>query len=355
VPLAARMQKGGGGLVGVQLQQLVNFAGVGQFFKEPLSLVIAGVGTEQYAVDLSQVTVLMGPAQAVKVFGGLGEGVAAAAVGEGCSESAEGGDGSPVEEVAVVAAGEGCAVGAGDGKAREKELATAAGREVCMESPGVGELGFGEGSEEPALSAHATAGSGNITTVEGTTYTFCPPSVTYLEAGKPTESLSLVCNGKVLAAPRTLLDSGANINGIPLRVALACGAKFSDKQRMALRGASKTPSTTLGRVTTELDICLCLGTTSSVTLRLPLHVVDTGDNKSWDLLLGTGFLAAIGAKIDFLTSTLTFRPQLINTPNADKAAIAKLATHTIPITTTTNNPSAAYLRDLLSPATGGAP
>jgi hypothetical protein len=77
VPAAARLQKGVGGTVGVQLQQLVNFAGLGEYFKEPLPLLVAGVGTEQYAVDLSQVTVLMGVGQAAKIFGGVGGGVQA--------------------------------------------------------------------------------------------------------------------------------------------------------------------------------------------------------------------------------------------------------------------------------------
>jgi hypothetical protein len=320
VPLAVRAPRGGGGLVHVPLQQLIDYGGLGEMFKEALPMVVTGVGTEQYAMDTSKVMVLMGAAQAVKVFGGR-----------------EGGVRAYVAEADVALKEVGSVVGLG----RELE-------------PLGGELEPLGGELEPLGEAVVTAVSAAATTtVQGTIHTFCPPAVTCIEAGPLEESIALVHKGKVVARPRSLADSGANVNAITRQTAEASGAKFSKEQQLALKGAAKNPTSTLGRVTTEMDICLCLGTSSSVRLRLPLHVVDTGDNPSWDLLLGTGFLAAIGANIDFLSSTLTFRPELINTPNADEAAIAKLSTHTIPITTTTANPSAAYFRDLVSPPTGG--
>lgn len=331
VPLAARVQKGGAGGVRVSLQQLVDYAGMGEFFKEALPLVVSGVGTERYAVDMSQLEVLMGAAQAVKVFGGasLGGGGSAEAV----VASAERGD---MESTSLKG---------GDFEGGDKKFAGQGDEST--------DLGGGQGGGPHHLERPTAAAADEAVPVQGTTHTFQAPSVTYLESSEPAGGITLACNGKVLARPRTMLDSGANINGIPLRVALACGAKFSKEQRVALQGTSRTPSSTLGRITTELDVCLCLGTAHSITLRLPLHVVDTGSSRSWDLLLGTGFLTAIGATINFMTSTLSFLPELINTPNADKAALSKLATHTIPLTTTTDHPSAAFLRDLRGPATGG--
>lgn len=323
VPVGARMSKGGAGLVSVPLQQLLNFGGLGEYVTEPMPLVVSGVGAEQYAMGLGQVSVLMGAAQAVQIFGGVREGPQA-------NYSELLGEQGTVGWIGVAAE-------CGEGGSGEAEGPTVAAGDA-------GELGGLESGR----------GSSTITTTPLTERRFEPPSVTYVEASTPEEGISLTVgdSDEVLCCLRALIDSGANINGISLRLAMKLGLKFCTKQRMALRGASKLPSSTLGRVTTEVDVVFCHNTTHRLYLRLPLHVIDTGENQSWDLLLGTGFLAMIGAKLDFLHSTLSYTPQLIDVPNTDASTIANLSYHTIPITTVNANPTAAFMRDLVGPAAG---
>jgi hypothetical protein len=325
VPMGARLPRGGAGLVQVPLQQLLNFAGVGGYITEPMPLVVSGVGAEQYAMGVGQVSVLMAPALVGQIFGGAGGGPQAnASNGTGEQGHESGGEGT---------GGKGTGEGAAEANTITTTTLPGGERRFCVDFRDLEEL---------------------TTIVPGTEREFEAPSVTYLEATEAARCVSLLCgrSKEFLCTVRAMLDSGANVFAIARWLAEALQLNINTNDSMALRGASKLPSSTMGSITTEIDITLCHGTEHEVVVRVPLQVVDTGDRKDWGLLLGTGFLALVGGKLDFLHSTFAYRPRLMHTPN--HAPTTNLATHTLPITTTISNPSDAFMRSLMGPAASGA-
>lgn len=150
-----------------------------------------------------------------------------------------------------------------------------------------------------------------------------------------------------------MLDSGATVVLMNHSLAVQAGVQYSPEHSLALQIADATTSRTLGKVTSNVDIALCYGTPGQVILRMPIHVIKTPKQQRWGLLLGTGFLNTIGACLDFFGSRLSYRPHLLDAPEADPDSEEQqptLQVYTIPILTTTNNPSPEFFADLLAPS-----
>lgn len=192
------------------------------------------------------------------------------------------------------------------------------------------------------------------TPVLSTIRKYLPPTTACLEAECPTAGVSILLHGRIVACPRTMLDSGANVNLMVLDLATLLEIGFTPEQAIALQGTTESPSSTRGRVQAEVDIGVGMGTEGQVVLRVPIHVVRVSKQQSWGLLLGTGFLNLIGASLDFFTSQLHYRPHLPDVADdepvnpADSSHPANVV-YSIPMITTTDKPSPAFLADLLAP------
>lgn len=187
-------------------------------------------------------------------------------------------------------------------------------------------------------------------TLEPTVRTYDVPSVTYLKGGVPALGITILLGDDAIANPATMIDSGANVNLITTRLADHYGIAYTTSHTINMRTASDRPNPTSGKVTSDIAFTLAAGTPFAVTLRLPVHVVPAAEQQGWDLLLGTGFLGAIGASLDFAASLLHYRPQLPNTPSSVPASHPSLTIHSIPLTTTTASPCPEYLADLQAPS-----
>jgi hypothetical protein len=152
---------------------------------------------------------------------------------------------------------------------------------------------------------------------------FKAPSISMLHADKPAVGISIFVREQLLpdSRPPTLCDSGANVNLMPLWMAQRLGLEWSSDGQVALYSTAPGPRPTLGKVTTPIKVRLAHGTSNAVTFDIPLHIIDT-KSQSWGLLLGTGWLASVGACLDFFTSQLHYRPRL-HEVTADKPLTAK--------------------------------
>jgi hypothetical protein len=183
------------------------------------------------------------------------------------------------------------------------------------------------------------------------------PSVTYLEAEQPHQGITIVHDNRIIAAPCTMLDTGANVNLITADLAHRLNLSHAPSHSITLAGTSDTPTATVGRITSPISIGLCVGTTAACLLSLPIHVVPSTKQQRWGLLLGTGFLSIIGARLDFFSSELLFRPNLADSTAAPTESLHSLQARqdpagevfAIPMITTTSNPSPSYLADLTAP------
>jgi hypothetical protein len=154
-------------------------------------------------------------------------------------------------------------------------------------------------------------------------------------------SLVNAATGDLISCPINIVDSGSNMIITTLAFCKQHNLQFSVDDVTSTATSSGAVTSTLGKITTPLDIVLCKGTEHQMSLRLPIHVMG-GRHSTFELLLGTPWLNAIGAVLDTLNSTLTYCPLLQCDANS-------WITHTIPLTTTTNNPSVLYQQDLTNP------
>jgi len=185
---------------------------------------------------------------------------------------------------------------------------------------------------------------GTVPQVEPTVRVYAAPSVAHLPAGDPALGCSLLLNDKIVSTPATMPDSGANVNLITERAAKAANLDIiADDRNIAVHGTGTSPTYTIGRVAGPVSVGLCMGTPGEVAVRVPLYVIPTPLKQCWDLLLGTGFLNVVGARLLFDTAEFQYTPELHFTTDDPPP---DLPTYTIPLTTTSANPSPEFMAQL---------
>jgi hypothetical protein len=159
----------------------------------------------------------------------------------------------------------------------------------------------------------------------------------------PATTVCLVsaATGELLSRPVNIVDSGSNMIIVTQAFCNQHNLHYSSHDTTDTTTSSGAVTSTAGKLTTPVDIVLCKGTEHQMSLRLPIHVMG-GRHSTFELLLGTPWLNAIGAVLDTLSSTLTYCPHL-------QCDADTVSTHTIPLLTTTSNPSILYQQDLTTP------
>lgn len=107
----------------------------------------------------------------------------------------------------------------------------------------------------------------------------------------------------------TIVDTGSTMNIITLSAAKQANLKWDSSTAQSMTTSSGSTACTLGLVTSPVMISLCHDDEAVRTgIMLDLHIVDSRSN-CYDLLLGTQWLTAIGARLDVAQpSTLTYYP-----------------------------------------------
>ena len=210
-------------------------------------------------------------------------------------------------------------------------------------------------SDQPALSSHLTSleslslAAARTSPVAGVDHTPVIvealaaseyPAVYTLPPGDPATSLSLVRadTGTACAYSTCIYDSGSNMNMLSADFCKRQGIQYSKEGAVSMLTSSGSSHTTCGRVTTPVHFTLP-GQDSPVQIALELQVVDTPVH-AYDILLGTPFMNALATSVDIPTGTMRYRPKWMQEHDPSGPVCS------IPITTTTSNPSAEYIRML---------
>ena len=158
----------------------------------------------------------------------------------------------------------------------------------------------------------------------------------YLRSGDPATSLSLLHSVLGTSYPfvRCIYDSGSNLNLISSSYCKQHGIEFDTTEGISMLTSSGAVSKTVGRVSTPLHFSLPNSSGGTVKIRVTLQVVHASV-ENFDILLGTPFMNAIASWVDVPTSMLCYRPQW----HSIRSPAGRLS---IPITTTTDSPDAAY-------------